>query len=99
MSGQRAVEITVRGYVQGVGFRWYASREAANLGITGWVANQPDGSVALVAEGSSAAIDALIAALREGPAGASVASVDVRDRVATGRFGRFEIRSGSHPGD
>ncbi|MGC8634046.1 MAG: acylphosphatase [Candidatus Limnocylindrales bacterium] len=99
MSAERAVEITVRGYVQGVGFRWYASREAASLGVTGWVANRPDGSVAVVAEGDPSAIDSLIAALREGPPGASVASVDVRDRIATGGFGRFEIRSGSHPGD
>ena len=95
----RAIEATVRGFVQGVGFRWFVSREASIVGVTGWVANQPDGSVALVAEGDPDDVDALIAALRQGPPGAMVSSVTVHDRVATGSFSRFEIRSGAHRGD
>ena len=47
---------TVRGMVQGVGFRWFVQREAARLGLDGWVANQVDGSVEVVAEGPDAAL-------------------------------------------
>ena len=48
-TGQRLVAI-VRGQVQGVGYRWFVQREAARLGLQGWVANQLDGSVEVVAE-------------------------------------------------
>ncbi len=95
----RAIEATVRGLVQGVGFRWFVSREAGIVGVTGWVANQADGSVALIAEGDADDLDALISALRQGPPGALVSSVTVRERIPTGSFSRFEIRSGSHRGD
>lgn len=95
----RAVEATVRGVVQGVGFRWFVSREANRAGVTGWVANQADGSVLVAAEGETAAVETLLAALREGPPGASVASVDVIERVATGVSEGFGIRSGAHRGD
>ncbi len=95
----RAVEAVARGIVQGVGFRWFAARVANDLGLSGWVANQDDGSVLLVAEGDARAIEDLLSALREGPAGAAVSGVEVRDLVATGAGGRFEIRAGFHRGD
>src|SRR5439155_20058522 len=53
------LEATVRGRVQGVGFRYFVVREAMELGLVGWVANAADGSVVLVAEGPPAALDAL----------------------------------------
>ena len=99
MMPSRAIEATIRGLVQGVGFRWFVSREADIARVTGWVANQPDGSVALVAEGDADDVDALIAALRQGPPGAMVSSVIVHDRIPSGSFSRFEIRSGAHRGD
>jgi acylphosphatase len=98
-SSAKRLEATVRGRVQGVGFRWFVSRTAARLELSGWVANRPDGSVQLVAEGPESALEALEAALRRGPQGAGVADVEVRRLPATGTYGAFEIRSGSHPGD
>jgi len=95
----RAVDATVRGRVQGVGFRWFVSREADLLGLTGWVANESDGSVHVRAEGSAEAVDQLLVALRAGPAGAWVDSVDVAELLPSGARTRFEIRSGYHPGD
>ncbi len=93
------LEAGVRGTVQGVGFRWFVLRNASRLGLTGWVANAADGSVRVVAEGPPDAIADLEALLAEGPPGARVARVDGRRLVATGDFGRFEVRSGAHAGD
>lgn len=99
MTADRAVEVTVRGIVQGVGFRWFASRQAGRSGLAGWVVNQADGSVFVVAQGEAGAVDRFVDALREGPPGASVTAVEVVERAVTGMGGRFEIRSGAHRGD
>lgn len=93
------LEATVRGRVQGVGFRYFAVRRALELGLVGWVANVGDGSVRCIAEGPSAAIDALEVSLGVGPVGAVVSAVDAVRMPATGRLDRFGIRSGAHPGD
>ncbi len=70
------LHVAVRGRVQGVGFRWFAREAARRLDVSGWVRNRPDGSVEVAAEGSAPAIEKLKAVLRDGPPGASVASVD-----------------------
>jgi acylphosphatase len=90
---------TARGHVQGVGFRWYVEREAARLRLDGWVANQPDGSVEVVAEGPETNLGQLVLALWEGPAGSSVSDVIVRHEPARGNLAGFAIRSGAHGGD
>jgi len=97
-AGRRLVA-TVRGQVQGVGFRWFVQREAARLGLDGWVANQPDGSVEVVAEGPDGQLDQLVLQLWEGPLGAAVGGVDVRHEPARGNITGFTIRSGAHAGD
>ena len=89
----------VNGRVQGVGFRWFVARSARRLGLTGWVANQPDGSLRVVAEGAAAELDRLAEQLRVGPSGAQVDRVDIERSQATGEFEGFEIRAGSHGGD
>ena len=48
------------GNVQGVGFRYFAQCAAQKLGLTGWVANNWDGSVTLEAQGERAALDELV---------------------------------------
>jgi acylphosphatase len=93
------LEATVRGRVQGVGFRYFVVRRAMELGVVGWVANTADGSVRCVAEGSVAALDALETSLRTGSLGAIVDAVDAVRMAATGRFDRFAVRSGAHTGD
>ena len=90
----------VSGHVQGVGYRWFVNRQAARLGVVGWVANESDGSVRVVAEGPRPVLDELLEELRRGPSGARVESVEVEQRIAaTGSFSRFEIRSRGHSGD
>ena len=93
------LEATIRGRVQGVGFRYFVVRRAMDLGLVGWVANAPDGRVRSVAEGPPPALDAFEAALRQGPIGAIVDAAEVVRMPATGGFDRFSVRSGAHSGD
>jgi len=95
----RAIEAVVRGHVQGVGFRWFVLRKAAVLDVSGWVANERNGTVRVVAEGPPEEVGLLLDALREGPPGANVMEVSVAERPATGGFDGFSARSGWHSGD
>jgi acylphosphatase len=67
----------IKGRVQGVGFRWFVEREAAMLGVTGWVRNRDNGSVEVMATGTREQLEALYARLREGPRAARVDEVAV----------------------
>ncbi len=62
----------VTGRVQGVGFRWYVQREAAELGLRGWVKNTDAGAVELVAAGEAEGLAELDAALKRGSRGSRV---------------------------
>ncbi|HEU4810535.1 MAG TPA: acylphosphatase [Nocardioides sp.] len=86
-----AVDVIVSGRVQGVSFRAYAEREALFLGVTGWVRNEPDGSVAGHFEGEPVAVDAMVAWCREGPRLARVQRVATRPGAVTGARS-FEVR-------
>jgi acylphosphatase len=87
----RAVSVKVTGRVQGVAFRWYAVQEAERHGVTGWVRNEPDGSVAAHLEGDDDAVDAVVDWCRHGPSYASVRDVAVTEAQPTGA-GSFQIR-------
>lgn len=93
------LEATVRGSVQGVGFRWFVVRNGALLGLSGWTSNDLDGTVRVVAEGPVPALDELLARLKRGPSGASVETVDAHRSPAHGNLGPFTIRAGGHSGD
>jgi DNA ligase D-like protein (predicted 3'-phosphoesterase) len=86
-----AVRAAVRGRVQGVGFRDAALRRAHELGLLGWVRNADDGSVLVHAEGEGAAVEQLLAFLREGPRGAQVEEVDTEPVKVEGHE-QFAIR-------
>ena len=96
---RKRLEALVHGRVQGVGFRWWVRNQAARLNIQGWVANESSGSVRVVAEGDSAALDQLAAQLAEGPSGAAVERVDATFSMPSGQFQTFDIRAGGHSGD
>ena len=93
------LEAWIRGRVQGVGFRFFVARAAASLGLVGWVRNEPDGAVHVVAQGPTASLDELVDALREGPPGADVADVQAMRGPAVSGLTSFDIRSGGHGGD
>ena len=83
--------VTVHGRVQGVFFRDSCRREADILGVRGWVANRPDGSVEAVFEGDAGAVDEIVAWCRQGPEQAGVSRVDVESEEPEGIAG-FEVR-------
>ncbi len=93
------LDARVTGIVHGVGFRFFVLREAQALGLVGWVANLPDGSVQCVAEGPRDRLEALLDRLRDGPPAAIVDAVSVAWMPATGTFASFGVRSGAHLGD
>lgn len=95
----RRLVAVVRGYVQGVGFRWFVQRESERLELAGWVSNRADGSVEVVVEGPDRALEQLVELLWHGPAGAGVSEVTERYEPARGNLAGFVIRSGAHRGD
>ena len=76
-----AARFLVHGRVQGVGFRWFVSRQAQTLGVTGYVRNLVDGSVEVFASATDPAVlQRLEQMLGRGPRGAAVVSVEREDR-------------------
>lgn len=95
MSTNRLVRLDaiVLGHVQGVGFRYHTAQQAQRLGLVGWVANQPDGSVRVVAEGSESVVQAFVNYLQIGPPQATVDRVIESRGRATGGFSSFRIQN------
>ena len=83
----KTVRLRVTGRVQGVGYRAWATRNAAALGLRGWVRNRGDGAVELLATGPEDAVAAMIGAARRGPSTAQVAGVEIVDDEDNGSVG------------
>jgi acylphosphatase len=79
--------VLIYGFVQGVGFRFAVERAANSRGVSGWVRNCPDGAVEAVFEGGREDVEALVELCRQGPRGADVDRVDVRDESPEGLTG------------
>lgn len=82
----------VRGRVQGVGFRWFVTRNARALGVRGTVRNRPDGAVEAVLQADEPEpVVSLIERLRSGPPAARVDDLDCAPIEDGSRFDRFEV--------
>ncbi len=90
MKEKQLHKINVKGYVQGVGFRWSAAREAKNLGITGFVKNMPDGSVYIEAEGTEEQLKTFTDWCKKGPGFGVIESVEIESFPAV-NFTEFRI--------
>jgi acylphosphatase len=91
MASIRAVQGVVRGRVQGVAYRASLQREAAALGLTGWVRNRPDGSVEFLLQGDSVLVRRVLDWARSGPALANVTGLDSVDTTAEPSLKGFKI--------
>ncbi len=83
--------VVFTGRVQGVFFRATAVKLADAFAVTGWVRNDPDGSVRLEAEGEPAELDRFIAAIQQAKA-ANITDTQVQTSEATGGFDGFAVR-------
>jgi acylphosphatase len=86
-----ARRFVVRGRVQGVGFRWFVEREAHILGISGWVRNNPNSSVEVLAIGTRDQLAGLGLRLREGPRAARVDDVEELEAEPVAGLTTFRI--------
>ncbi|MEI7856029.1 MAG: acylphosphatase [Methanomicrobiales archaeon] len=81
------------GEVQGVGYQYFVTGCARATGVTGYVKNQPDGSVLMIAEGEQAALDAFIRMVKaEGEGVIRVDSLTVTTEMASGEFAGFGVQ-------
>jgi acylphosphatase len=87
------MELSITGRVQGVGFRHFTVKTADKLDdVTGWVKNEPDGSVSLVAEGPKDRLDQLKSAVQEGPRSARVDEIQDHRTKSRDEFSDFNVR-------
>jgi acylphosphatase len=86
-----AKRFVVRGRVQGVGYRWFVEREAHMLGIAGWVRNNSDGSVEVLAMGTRDQLSGLGSRLRQGPRAARVDDVEESETKPVAGLNTFRI--------
>lgn len=86
-----AVLARITGRVQGVGFRDWTRRQAMALGLSGWVRNEPDGSVLTMIAGTGSAVAAMTERLWKGPALASVSGVRTEPAETAGMPAGFRI--------
>jgi acylphosphatase len=88
---RRAFSAIISGEVQWVGFRAFARSQAFQLGVTGYVRNLPDGTVAVMAEGEEAALETFLEKLQRGPGSARVENVAVSWSEPEGKYVDFRI--------
>lgn len=88
----KTVTMKVTGLVQGVGFRWTTQMVAQELGITGTVKNNPDGSVSIVAQGEELPLEYFIKKIKASPSVAGhVDHVDLNTVSDAEKFTRFSV--------
>ena len=74
--GDAIRQVTIRGRVQGVGYRYWVEHQAVAHALEGWVRNRRDGSVEALFSGPDEVVSNMVAACRRGPSSARVDAVD-----------------------
>jgi len=85
-------EIKITGRVQGVGFRYFVQKRAAEFNIKGWVKNTSDGGVLVMAQGDFKAMETFLDHLRMGPSMARVLKVEKNKMPGMEDFIDFQVR-------
>ena len=86
-----ATAARITGRVQGVWFRGWVREQARHVGLTGWVRNQPDGSVAALFVGPEAAVAAMLTLCRDGPPHARVLGVEITPVAPVPDLAEFRV--------
>lgn len=86
-----ARKFLIRGEVQGVGYRFFAQRAAATHQVVGYVRNEPDGSVEVLAEGPAPSVEAFKNDLAAGPQWATVEQLEEIDLDPSGKYTAFLV--------
>ncbi len=81
----------IHGRVQGVGFRYNARKQAKRRSLSGWVRNEPDGTVTVVCEGDAEEVESFADWLKKGPPGARVSHVDFKQTPYQGVYSGFTV--------
>jgi len=92
MDTKICVHVLVSGLVQGVNYRWFTLDTAANLGLTGWVRNLPDGRVEAEIEGEKETVERMIEAMRRGPRLAQVTDLETSEQPCQNLYHEFRVR-------
>jgi acylphosphatase len=87
----KRVQARVSGHVQGVGFRYYATHCAEELGVVGSVRNTADNGVEAIAEGEEETLQKFVSALERGPHAARVDDITIAWNDSTGEYKAFEV--------
>ena len=87
----RAVRLVIEGRVQGVGYRYWTVKQAAQRGLDGWVRNLPDGTVEALISGPAGAVAAMIEACKRGPRAAAVSAVHEHPAEPPGTSGFRQV--------
>lgn len=86
------ITATVKGRVQGVGFRNWTYSQAKLFSLTGWVKNTPEGDLSLLVEGESSQIEEFLTELNNGPRLANVADIELsRSEIAKREYDSFSV--------
>ncbi len=88
---REAIQISIKGKVQGVGYRAWAWTEARELRLSGWVRNEADGSVTALLVGRASSVATMVDRLRLGPPGASVTEIVTKQARLNGEPSGFTI--------
>ena len=88
-----ARRITIRGRVQGVGYRAWVVEAATLLGLCGWVRNRRDGAVEVFAQGEALALESLVSQCRRGPSAARVTGIETLDATPDPALDTFGWRA------
>ena len=84
--------VRIHGKVQGVGYRFFATRVARRLGLKGFIENNRDGTVEATVEGEKTAIDEWLEELKEGPRYAEVTKIDQETKDFSGKLPDFDVK-------
>ena len=88
----KRMTIQISGHVQGVGFRYFIRKIAVGMPLAGFVRNDADGTVTVVAEATEAVLNSFLASVSEGPDEADVEDVEVTWSMAFGGFEGFVVK-------